>query len=215
MKNINTRLLKDMKLVYASKNKKTKVYAIKTVNKSNLVNAIKVIAIDEEGNVSEPVIFMDYLDESFVENRMKYFAYVSDLDEEDSKIIAKNIIKKSGKFKIRYINEKMNIRELFKVLYQALNDTTLEEDKLRTNENFNIVHTSYFNEIVEGCGWKSLEVRKILLEMDMLNPGTGRVYDYNIKINNQNTWWLRISKKALEEEAGIKNIVKNAVGGEQ
>lgn len=214
MKEINTRLVKDMTLVHESA-KGTRVYAVKTFNKSNLVNAIKVIAIDAEFNVSEPVIFMDYLDDSFVENRMKYFAYVLDLKEEDSQKIAKSIIEKSGEFKIRYINEKMNIREVFKVLYQVLNDTTLEKDKLRPNENFNIVHTSYFNEIVEGCGWKSLEIRKLLLEMDMLNPSTGRVYDYNIKINNKNTWWLRIDKKALEEEANIKNIIKNAVGGEQ
>lgn len=219
MKELNTRLVKDMTLVYTSK-KDTKVYAVKTFNKSNLVNVIKVIAVDKEFNSSELITFMDSEDDSFVENKMKYFAYISDLSEEDSKKIAKNIVEISKDLKPIMIKGKINIREVFKVLHDELNDKTFGENYYSVLDRHDyIISTDYFNEIIEGCGWKSLEVKKILLQMDMLKPGTGRVYDYNVRVedktNNKtkNTWCLRIDKEALEEEANIKNINAKLNGG--
>lgn len=215
MKEINTRLVKDMTLVHESAGG-TKVYAVKTLNKSNLVTVIKVVAIDKEFNSSEFVTFMDSENSSFVENRMKYFAYISDLNEDDKNKIAENIVEKSKDFKVITIKGKINIREVFKVLHDELNNKTFGENHYSVLDGSDyIISTDYFNEIIEGCGWKSLEVKKILLQMDMLKPGTGRVYDYNVKVENKNTWCLRIDKEALEQEADIKNIVKNAVGGEQ
>lgn len=221
MKEINTRLVKDMTLVHESA-EGTKVYAVKTLNKSNLVTVIKVVAIDNEFNSSEFITFMDFEDSSFVENKIKYFAFIKGLNEDDKNKIAKEIVERSKDFNIITIKGKINIREVFKVLHDELNNRTFGENYYSVLDGHDyIISTDYFNEIIEGCGWKSLEVKKILLQMEMLKPGTGRVYDYNVKVedktNNKtkNTWCLRIDKEALEEEANIKSINTELEGGNQ
>lgn len=216
-----TRLVKDMTLVHESE-EGTKVYAVKTLNKSNLLTVIKVVAIDKEFNSSEFITFMDFEDGSFIENRLKPLSFMKGLNESDKNKIGTEIVARSKDFKTITIKGKINIREVFKVLYDELNNKTFEENYYRVLDGDDyIISTDYFNEIIEGCGWKSLEVKKILLQMDMLKPSTGRVYDYNVKVvdktNNKtkNTWCLRIDKEALEEEANIKNINAKLDGGNQ
>jgi len=210
-----TRLVNKMTLVHESE-EGTKVYAVKTLNKSNLLTVIKVVAIDKEFNSSEFITFMDFEDGSFIENRLKPLAFIRGLSEKDKNKIGTEIVARSKDFNIITIKGKINIREVFKVLHDELNNRTFGENYYSVLDGHDyIISTDYFNEIIEGCGWKSLEVKKILLQMDMLNPGTGRVYDYNVKVDKKNTWCLRIDKEALEEEANIKNINAKLDGGNQ
>lgn len=185
-----TRLTKDLICVKGLKCK-ARVYVGKIYDEGNLINGYKIIVLDEDFNASEIKKFKrndDAIDAT------KYLANVADLTMDDANKVGKYILNNLDSIEAVHINSKLNIREVFKVLYSKIKGVELKD-------GYFILENRMFNEIAESCGWKPLEVKKILLGAKMLNTNNGRRYDFSKKIDNKNVWCISINEQALKEEA--------------
>lgn len=195
---MKTRLTNGMTLVHTTE-RGTEVYVAKTVDKSNLLNGFKILVINKNNYSSDEMKIRRNED---VVKKTEELAAVADLTAEDAGIVAKYIINNEEEIKAINIYEKMNVREVFKVLYDAINkDSSAEKGYYKVN-------TNDFNNIIIGCGWNPLSFKKILLSSGMLNPGAGRIYDVQERVKdskNKKEYFLKIKADALNEEAELFN----------
>lgn len=191
-----SRVVKGMTLAHTTEGG-TEVYVAKTVSKGNLENGFKIIVMDKEFNCSDAKYLGRNAD---VVARTLYLSDVADLITDDAGKVAQFINDNfENSINTVIIMEKMNLRDVFKILFANLECT-------ETVDGFYIINTDDFKVIVEGCGWTSLGIQKILKSSDMLKPNAGRIYDYNKKDENgKSNRYLRINAKALKEEAALSS----------
>ncbi|NFN18229.1 hypothetical protein FDB52_12045 [Clostridium botulinum] len=185
-----SRIVKGMNMALQTE-EGTMVYVAKTYNKGNLRHGFKIVVLDKNLYCSDVLRFSR---EDDIFNKIRKLVNVADLTMKDINKVVKYISENFDEINTIHSAERMNIREVFKVLYDEVKESEVK------NECY-FINTKIFSEIIKGCGWSGLEVKKILLESKMLQVSKGRHYDFGVKNQGTNVWYMCINALALKEES--------------
>lgn len=167
-----SRIVKGMDMSLETK-EGTKVYVAKTYDKGTIKHGFKVAVLDKNLYCSEVVRFNRDAD---IGSKIKGMVNIADLTMKHINEVIKYINENFDSMNTIYSEDKINIREVFKAIYDEVNESEVKD-------GYYFINNKLFNEIILDCGWSVLAVKKILREAGMLKINNGRPYDYSAKIN--------------------------------
>lgn len=185
------------------------IYVAKHLDRFTKKKSLMFVVKTKDGEYTPPML------RPFTKTQKEDLEFLEDYGEEineyDRIMISKFLTQNFENLKTIESKDRMSIKEVFNAIYQYCRD-----NKINNSDGYYNIATEDFNDIIVGCGHKPLYIKKIMVQNEMLRTTTGRAYDYNIKVpdNNgelKNKWHISININVLEEEINENSKTDNEI----